>query len=599
MAEPGYSYGQSGAHYRTEIDSFAQIVQNGSLNGTTTSFTVKYKNGQTSNYGTDGNTRHTAGGKNETLSWAIKESQDPSGNTISYDYWNYGDGEWPIQAIHYTGFNGSSGDRHVRFEYETRPDADLRTSYLSGGKTRSTKRLWKIKTEYQAQLVREYTLTYGSASASTSRSLLRSIQECAYEGGTVQHCLPETQFTWQEQAPQYVTEPLEFDNHGTPLLPHENDRWLHDVIPHGDNNGDGVKDFSDWYVNAEGEVIGQNANPAANCFKLLNSWVMTCLDADFDADGRTDSFQRNETTDTLEIAYADAPTNWIDTGITWNYSSFSAIADKPLAFADFNGDGRVDIAMKHWKAGASNSQLFVYFHTGNDAAPFQDIASANRRQLIHSYSAGGSSTTHQKSVEVYGDMDSNGTPDFVVSAFPTTTQVPGLPRPVEVLLTASQPGGSITVTSRPITNLLEDVNTSAHFFHDLNGDGLQDFIAMGLSANHYLKYRLNDGTDFVGSWASLGFSIPTRTGTYQTPDGPEQYVYPIMSKILVMDYDGDGRQELLAAKNTVVASGCSLVVETSGSSWKCDDALYGEYQAYEESNYESPINGAVKDNSIR
>ena len=109
-------------------------------------------------------------------------------------------------------------------------------------------------------------------------------------------------------------------------------------------------------------------------------------------------------------------------------------------------------------------------------------------------------------------MDGNGSPDFVVSNFAGSTEVPGLPRPQDVLLIKSLVVGNISVTPRPITNLLSSTNTFAHFFHDLNGDGLTDLLAMDGELN--LNYRLNDGTDFIGNWTSLGFGIPTRWGMF-------------------------------------------------------------------------------------
>ncbi len=588
MVEPGYTYGVSGAHYRTEIDSFAQVIQSGGLNDSSTSFTVNYKNGRKSYYGTNANTRHIAEGKSETLTWAVKETRDSSGNTISYVYWNYGNGEWPIQAIHYTGINGADGDRHVRFEYETRTD-DIRTSYMAGGKTRSTKRLWKIQTEYQTQLVREYTLTYGD-SASTNRSLLRSVQECAYLAA-VQHCLPATTFEWQEHTPQYVTEKLEFDNNGTPLFPHETERWLHNVMPHGDVNGDGVKDWTDWYVNAEGEVTGTHANTLANCYRKKNSFTLTCLEVDFDADGLSDSFRRNN--DKLEVMRANSG-GWITTGINWSdNSSFAALEDTVLGFADFNGDGWVDLAMKH------DSQLWIYFHTQNVGGPY----ATTNRQLILNYTLASGGLSHIFDVQIYGDMDGNGTPDLVAS----NTQsglAPGLPKPTTIYLMESTLGGGLTVTTRAIIGQgPPSTHINANFFHDVNGDGLTDFLRIDptsevTAASGNVQYRLNDGTDFLTGWVDLGMYMPMReAGVYELVPGAETETYyePAMSKVLVMDYDGDGRQEILVA-GTVVASSCANI---QPEGYKCDDELYGTYQSNLYANVGTPINSAIEDDSVR
>ena len=580
------SYGASGAEYRTELDRFARIKQFGALNGTTTYFTVQHKNNTTSRYGLSSNSRHVAGSRTETLTWAITDTQDRSGNTITYDYFSFGNGEYHLDSIHYTGINGGDGDRHVRFQYETRPD--LRSRFMAGGKTRSTKRLKKISTEYLSTVVREYTLGYGGQSLSTGRSLLRSIEECAYQNA-VAYCLPKTEFTWQEQAPQYVTEQLQFTDAGTPTNVHADKRWLHEVLPHGDVNGDGVKDWTDWYVNAEGEKTGDHANTLANCYRPVGSFYYTCLEADFDADGLTDSFRKNN--DKFEIRFADSGV-WINTGLDWIEQVNADMSDRPLGFADFNGDGWVDLAF------VQSARLWVYFHTRNLASPYSN----GSRQLVMTFSVANYRLTN--TAQIYGDMDGSGTPDFVVSRFATSNEPQGTPRPQYIILTKSQPGGSMTTATRQITGLLGSMRVNSHFFHDVNGDGMPDLLGLDPNNNNKVAYRLNTGVDFEAGWTDLGFGLPTRGGRYfHGPNEWEFYRYPIMSKIFAMDYNGDGRDELMIA-DAVVASGCSLVVSvrpngTRINEWLCDDDLYGEYRASSISNVGTPINGNVKDNSVR
>ena len=591
------TYGASGAEYRTELDIFARITQTGAINSPTSFFKVEYKNGRISWFGNTADSRHSADGRTEVMTWSIADMRDRSGNTITYDYVNEGNGEYNIASIHYTGYNGSDGDRHVRFEYE--PRSDVRTFYRAGGKTRSTKRLKTIRTEYQAQIVREYTLTYGVVSQSTERSLLRSVQECAYEGATP-HCLPASNFEWQESAPQYAVEQLQFldpDNlvagGSNPEIIHADKRWLHEVLPHGDTNGDGVKDWSNWYVNSEGEITDVHANTLANCFRPPNGWNFSCPEGDFNADGRTDSFRKGAGQE-LEIRFAGTEI-WFTTGIDWDATGGQGRGDAPLGFADFDGDGWIDIAIKQ------DEKLWVYFHTTSLTAPY----STTQRQWLYDYPYI-SGASNSIDIQIYGDMDGNGTPDFVVSDFPGATLVPGLPRPRKILLTQSQAGGTMSVTERLITNLLETINSSAHFFHDINGDGLQDILALDSWPSNVLHYRINDGTDFVGGWTSLGISLPTRTGYHNIGSGEEEpYAYPTMSKILSMDYDGDGRQELLIA-DTVLASSCAELAEYDNFGnlqlvWRCDDGLYGTFNSSSASSLvtDAQINSNILDNSIR
>ncbi|MGB5347677.1 MAG: SpvB/TcaC N-terminal domain-containing protein, partial [Woeseia sp.] len=341
------SYGASGATYRTELDIFARIRQYNAINSAGSYFTVEYKDGTTSRFGYNSNSRHKLSGKSETLTWLISDSQDRSGNTIAYAYVDHGNGESNLDAIHYTGFNGSNGDRHVRFVYATRPDT--RTYFMAGGKTLSTKRLTKIRAEYQSTLVREYTLNYGSTqSLSSKRSLLRSVQECAYEAG-VRHCFPATSFEWQEHAPQYgiaggAPETLKYFNGSSWQAIHADKRWLHDVIPNGDVNGDGVKDWPGITVNAEGQrTDSHDPTILANCFTPLGSAYLKCLQVDFNNDGLTDSFRKNNGKFEVKATVLSGSSSWINTGVNWATPG-AGHDDHPLGFADFNGDGWMDLA---------------------------------------------------------------------------------------------------------------------------------------------------------------------------------------------------------------------------------------------------------------
>lgn len=189
------TYGQSGAIYRTELDSFAKVTQTGSLNSLS-SFTVQYPNNKTGYFGTTTDSRHIPSGSAIIANWAIAREQDASGNTIDYRYITPVAGEHLLNEILYTGYNSTSGTRRVSFFYESRPDTSR--SWLGGGLSQSTRRLKSIETSLSGSPVREYTLNY-SLSAHTSRSLLTSVTECADS-----YCLPATQFyphnvpmTWQ------------------------------------------------------------------------------------------------------------------------------------------------------------------------------------------------------------------------------------------------------------------------------------------------------------------------------------------------------------------------------------------------------------------
>lgn len=615
------TYGASGAEYRTELDQFARVKQSGSINSGSSSFTVEFKDGTRGYFGATASTRQRDAGRSQIMTWAIARTTDRSGNSVHYDYSNHSQGEHLLNAVHYTGVNNTVGNRHVRFTYETRPDPTSR--FLAGGKSRQTKRLKQIKTQYGSATVRTYTLNYGGASASSQRSLLRSVQECAYKG-SAKNCLPVTSFNWQEKSPQFKFERLQYKNsNGSSSVIHADKRWLHDVMPRGDFNGDGVRDWPGVYVNAEGEKTGTNNNVISNCYRRANSFTLNCLEADFDSDGRTDSFRRGPE-GSFNVRHANSST-WITTNIVWP----STLHSYPIGFSDFNGDGWIDVAFVE-ADGRSDGKLIIYRHSKRKATPYL----TSGRVVVASIprSSGNSGIgIYTKEYQIHGDVDGNGYADFIeFDTNPNVVRPAGLPYPAKIKKVAASTSGAISFSDFRFTGYKNTATVNANFFHDVNGDGLTDWLALASDGGR-IDYKLNNGNGFDNTWRNLGLTLPTRIGTYERrPGEPEVYVYPIMSKVLSMDYNGDGKQDMLVA-GAVRASSCHGLEEAAGGGggggtppgepvpppggqplvlpsaqtnsssivWRCDEGLYGSYQERQFSQHKAQINSSILDDSAR
>jgi len=592
------AYGQSGAEYRTELDSFARVRQyGGNINSTATYFIVEHKNGLVETYGGTSDAKHSAYGRSETLTWAISKKEDRSSNNIKYSYYQpqANSGEHLLRYIKYTGHNGNDGNRLVTYNYGNRNQ--FSSSYLAGGLTRKTKRLTSISTKVNGVVNSLYALNYRE-SLGSSRSLLKSVQKCGYKAG-MRKCLPTTTLEWEDKAPEFVLEKLGYTENGQMFEMLQNKRWLHDVLPHGDTNGDGVRDFPNIYLNAEGEKKEVHNEALSTCFKLPNAFQLSCIEVDLNADGLTDSFRENN--NALEIKYTNTNT-WINTGIVWHHTQSFFEQSDLLGFSDFNGDGFPDLAMRQRLHG-ENSKLWVFFNTKSFASPFNN----NNKQLIAEFPDffNPSNAGHYNdaiSIKLHGDLDGNGTADFIVfnSDF-SRTQAPGLPLPYKMLLLTPN-GTSFSITSKALTGRVPSYNYNGNIFHDINGDGLLDWLSMSESSSALL-YRLNTGGDFESNWKTLGFNLPTRGGAYETSSGEyEPYFFPIMSRFTVMDYDGDGTQDLMLGGD-VVASSCAKVLDAGGSNWKCDNALYtGFTESYTGNTadaIETPIYSDIVDDSIR
>ena len=534
--------------------------------------------------------------------WAISKKEDRASNNIKYSYYQprANSGEHLLRYIRYTGYNGNDGNRVITYNYGDRNK--FSSSYLAGGLTRKTKRLTSIFTAVDGVLARKYTFNYNTKSLASGRSLLRNVQECGYKFG-VEKCLPATAFEWQEKAPEFIFEKLQYTENNQSFNILQDKRWLHDVLPHGDTNGDGVRDFPGVYINAEGEKTGEHSESLSTCFKLPNAFISSCLEVDLNADGRTDSFRQHN--DKLEIKYSTTNT-WINTGIAWPRQRINAELGEILGFSDFNGDGFPDMAMKQRLLG-ENSKLWVFFNTKSLATPFNN----SNKQLIREYPnvnlnqnyGLGELYNDAISIQLHGDLDGNGTGDFIEfdSGLTSNIQAPGLPLPEKMLLITPN-GATFSITEKALTGRISSYNYNGNLFHDLNGDGLVDWLSMSENSSA-IVYRLNTGGNFESTWKSLGFSLPIRNGLYELAPGvPEPYFYPIMSRFTVMDYDGDGVQDLILGDD-IVASSCAKVLDYYGSNWKCDDELYtGFTKGYTGSQVdavETPINSDIVDDSIR
>ena len=227
------TYGNAGAQYHTEVDSYARITQvGGDLTGSATCFVVEQRDGRIFHYGavvtgvdgtpTCGSTttaRVLPYGSPATLSWLVAMIEDRVGNSQVYTYTNEGNGEVLLSTVTYTGFTTSAGvttagNRTVTFAYEPRTNIsgvnDTASNYLAGGLTMTTQALQSITTAVAGTTARTYTPSY-VVSAYSGRLLMASLTECAGSScsptqtacpaaSTGSACHPATQFTYNDDA---------------------------------------------------------------------------------------------------------------------------------------------------------------------------------------------------------------------------------------------------------------------------------------------------------------------------------------------------------------------------------------------------------------
>ncbi|MFH1772223.1 MAG: SpvB/TcaC N-terminal domain-containing protein [Candidatus Omnitrophota bacterium] len=140
-------------------------------------------------FGNSSNSRETS--SKGTFGWHITKALDTNKNFIQYSY-TKDRGKCYLERIDYTGNEiGITPPHTVEFYLEDRED--IPSSYISGSKIATAKRLREIRSKCDGELVWKYVLDY-EYSPDTGRSLLKAVTQ--YAGDEVTH-LPVQRFEYQ------------------------------------------------------------------------------------------------------------------------------------------------------------------------------------------------------------------------------------------------------------------------------------------------------------------------------------------------------------------------------------------------------------------
>ncbi|GGZ77468.1 hypothetical protein GCM10011274_39440 [Paraglaciecola chathamensis] len=567
-------YGKSGAEYHTEIDTFARITQSGELSDNGVSFTVETRDGRTNYYGHGGNSVISPSGLSQELGWLINKSSDASGNnTIEYSYLQHGDGEVHVEDIFYTGKGDTRGNRKVHFSYELRPD--IQRKYLAGGLIISSLRLNRITNSYGTQILWDYDLTYEQSRIS-NRSLLTKIQAC--DGNL--NCLPPTTFQWPKDAHSFVHQPLSFDEE----IAYPGIASLDAILPRGDINGDGVRDWRGVFVNAEGQKVGTTDVELRPCYKNPYLRREICIDADFNLDGRTDDWRENQ--NELQIKYSGS-TAWVSTSIALNTANPTSTleGDHIRHVADYNGDGWPDLML--YVDNNGSPELHLHIHTGNTLLPFR-----NDYQIVYRYGVTGSvKRTLTNGVQFMGDMDGNGLPDLI--SFETganTGEFYPQPRPVNLMLNMGGSSPSFVSTNLNFASTSSTQKVYFSYFIDINGDNLSDWLGWSsetnsVTDNELLRVRFNKGSgQFSEPKVIDGARFKVRSNFIYLGQGEPDVISfaKFGNHFKVVDINGDGKVEILTPGARIIEACADVQTFIPGTNNKrvenrCGEGLYGFY----------------------
>ena len=501
----GLAYGDAGAEYRTEIESFARIRSYTGPGSGPQYFVVEALDGRILEYGATADSRIDSSNgvthaTNHARIWALNRIRDRSGNVIDFEYLeDLTNGSFRIIAIRYNSNPdaGVTASHQISFTYENRPSNEVDVGYVAGTRIRQIVRLERIDVLYNGASLRRYDLSYEPALSGGGRSRLASIQECGPAGGD---CLAATSFTWQDGAPGFGAESAIWA--GIPDTSESFGDWY---WTSADINGDGRSDYI-W----TGRPLNSPLAPVTLRYRLglpgntFGAEVATKISAPYGVgvsfDNNGDGF--------ADLLMLSAERHWaiirggaagfsssVDTGITPDQHIIECRG------LDMNGDGLGDLACSKTYAYNGNSLIVQVRY----ALPGGGL-SANPVTLYEQATATG--YDNPQGGRFFGrpgqhvDLDGDGGEDLLMDETYTVAR--------------------ISATSYA-TDYLDSSFVGAAL-GDINADGCSDFI-----------YRHYSGTVRVRvSGCGVPWMGPELIGPAWT-GGP----------VIAHDWNGDGKDDLL------------------------------------------------------
>ncbi len=286
------------------------------------------------------------------------------------------------------------------------------------------------------------------------------------------------------------------------------------AVTTGDFNGDGkidlaVANYDQTHSTGTVQILLGNGNgtfTVGNAYSWTRCSPISIAVADFNSDGKLDLAVTNYNGGTVSILPGNGD------GTFPSYTNYNSGGTNPraLTIADFNGDGKPDIAVENYTSG----NVGILLNNGNGTFP----ATAT------TYSSGG---THPRSIAV-GDFNGDSKPDIVVGNHDSNN--------IGILLN----NGTGTFPTTAITYGSGGTNPRGVAVADFNGDGKPD-VAVTNSASSTVGILLGNGS---GGFAS---ATTYSTGSTYGPFG-----------VAVGDFNVDGLPDLAVTNSGSSASSNSV-----------------------------------------
>lgn len=510
------SYGASGSQYQTEVESFTRVTALGAAGAGPASFLAERRDGLIYEYGTTADSRVESVGSSTPREWVVSRIRDRYGNYADVVYAEDStNGTHRPLRIDYTGnlLTGAAPYYSVRFSYESRPANDQPSGYFASGIVSEPRRLDRVDVVHVAtgRVVRSFELRYATPGA-TGRSVLASLQECAGET-----CLAPTQFSWTAVSAGWsVTMPVTMAAESFSAS-----------IP-GDIDGDGFDDLAyhdpatrQWTILRGGPHGFQY--PAVNTGLGTDSDPTQAVSADVDGDGRREILVPGGGNHWYRL-------RWTSSG-AYAYSSTGVINPAPaggLIAVDVDGDARDDLVYVKTAGSA------IYWRRNQTVTSSSYAAEA----VLWTVPTGArlpaapfvQTTQRFRSIVRSGDFNGDGRDDLLVLAQQS----------------ACSPGMTCTTWVNRWTVL---ASTGSSLVPQYTFDGNSESLLADFNA---------DGLTDIGYWApggpwrlllgrgARGTSLAGFAGPFASAAGAP----PVGARALIIDWDADGRADILQPTTT-------------------------------------------------
>ncbi|WP_170229201.1 RHS repeat-associated core domain-containing protein [Polyangium fumosum] len=499
-----------GRVYRLFQDDHRRVVAVTSPDGLP-GFEVQLPDGSKQFYGTDDQSRvykfevDVAGGVvKRPYAWKLTRVEDAHGNVMTYHYTyqdNFNDAlgtasrlEHRLAQIRY-----ANDTRRVEFQYDRLARDEMMDGFFSSTRYRQPRRLTGILTFAPSaiaaegeRMVRQYKFQYTNLASTTKKFLLESVKECVYENdGEV--CKPETSFTWQsgaingEIALEDAQGDFAFDSNLFPVygVP-ETDHAAVFQMTQLDGNHDGTTD-----------LLVAPAGDGSNQPQTWSFWAVRPTPQESQIIDTNILVRTPRPIPQSPVEICDIDNQCRDYLLPGDAIGISNI--------DYNGDARTDVMGV--EGYTSTHPMFRGFGDGLQILVQESTCD---------------DTIHDNDTEIFAEVRETG----LIS--PSPTKVP----PVGNRILLAVPG-------------------------DFNGDGLTDLMAcienenldayFGPEAYKPLPGVLEGSTLYRGFWHYFeNETNGVSNRIYHDIDGVlENYPCSVLDKVHVMDFDGDGSDNLM------------------------------------------------------